>query len=129
MYKLGFRTLDEVSEASEQELQRHPGPRRRGQGRADQPLRAEALEVLRQENITTRRRAWAEMTDRERLCLIKGVTERVAELLEQAATRRSTSSTRRPTWTGWRSPPVSISAAQRRVREGVVEFVEHERQG
>ncbi len=87
MYKLGFRTLDEVSEASEQELSGIPGLG--GAGKAELIKRAalEALEAFRQENLQNARPRMDQMTDRERLLLVKGVTDRVADMLEQAGYR------------------------------------------
>src|SRR5688572_4598562 len=77
MYKLGFRTLDEVAEASEQELSGIPGLG--GAGNADRIKSGavEALEALRKENVAASHDRGGELTDREKLLLVRGVTDRV----------------------------------------------------
>jgi N utilization substance protein A len=129
MYKLGFRSLDEVAEASEQELSGIPGLG--GAGNADRIKGAavEALEVMRRENVVASRDRSAEMTDREKLLLVRGVTDRVAEMLDQAGYK-----TVEQLYSETDVDRLAISTGldQRRaaaVREGVIEFVEHERQG
>jgi predicted RecB family nuclease len=69
------------------------------------------------------------MTEREKLLLVRGVTERVVEMLDQAGYK-----TVEQLYSETDVDRLAISTGldQRRaaaVREGVVEFVEHERQG
>jgi N utilization substance protein A len=87
LYKLGFRTLDEVAEASEQELGGIPGL-----GGADNAARIKeeaerAMERLRQRRLAE----WASrpepIGERDKLLLVPGVTERLVETLEAAGYR------------------------------------------
>ena len=78
MYKLGFRSLDEVAEASEQELVGIPGLGGAGNAERIKNAAVDALEVLRQENVAAARERWSELSEREKLLLVRGVTERVA---------------------------------------------------
>ncbi len=82
LYKMGFRTLDEVAEASEGELSGVDGitPETAAavKGRA-----AEAMESFRLERLESLR-ATAELpTEREKLLLVSGIGERTADMLER----------------------------------------------
>src|SRR4051812_26454131 len=63
MYKLGFRTLDEVAEASEQELGGIPGLGGVGNAERIKNAAVDAIEVQRQENLATSRDHLAQLTD------------------------------------------------------------------
>jgi N utilization substance protein A len=82
LYKMGFRTLDEVAEAAEQELASIEGI-----SAADVPAlrqRAiEGMETLRQERLEELREQPEMPSEHDKLLLVKGVTERVAEALER----------------------------------------------
>ena len=87
MYRLGFRTLEELAEASEQELASIPGL-----GGAEIATRirtsAEAtMERLRQDRIQAASSRTEPLTERERLLFIRGVGERTVQLLEDAGYR------------------------------------------
>jgi N utilization substance protein A len=128
MYKLGFRSLDEVAEASEQELSGIPGLG--GAGNADRIKGAavDALEAMRLENLAASRPRIGELTDREKLLLVRGVTERIVDLLDQAGYK-----TIDQIYSEKDVDRLAISTGldQRRaqaVREGVIEFIEREQQ-
>jgi N utilization substance protein A len=87
MYKLGFRTLDEVSEAGEQELSGIPGLGGAGKAERIKASATVALEVYRKELLAAARERWDELSDREKLLLARGVTDRVADALERAGYR------------------------------------------
>ena len=85
MYRLGFRTLEELAEASEQELSTMPGL---GGAEAAARIHTNAettMERLRQERITAASSRTEPLTERERLLFIRGVGERTVQLLEDAA--------------------------------------------
>jgi len=87
MYKLGFRSVEEVLDASDQELGAIPGL-----GGPDNVVRikasAEAAMEVRRQNLIREASSRAEpMTDRERLLQVRGVGERTVELLSAAGYR------------------------------------------
>jgi N utilization substance protein A len=87
MYKLGFRTLDEVFEASEQELGGIPGLGGISNASRIKESAGTAMELLREERLAATAGQREQLSERERLLLVHGVTERVAEMLEQAGYR------------------------------------------
>ena len=87
MYRLGFRTLEELAEASEQELAAMPGL---GGAEVAARVRTSAettMERLRQERIRAASSRTEPLTERERLLFIRGVGERTVQLLEDAGYR------------------------------------------
>ena len=87
MYRLGFRSLEEVGEASVEELAAIPGL-----GGAEVATRIKesseiTMERLRQERIKTAAQRTEPLTDRERLLFIRGVGQRTVMLLEEAGYR------------------------------------------
>jgi len=81
MYKLGFRSVDEVIDAPEAELAAIPGL-----GGAENAARIKAsaetaMEVLRQRRITEAASRAEPPTERERMLQVRGVGERTLELL------------------------------------------------
>jgi N utilization substance protein A len=84
MYRLGFRALEEVSEASIEELAAIPGL---GGTEAAERIKAQSdttMERLRQERIRSAGSRTEALTDRERLLFVRGVGERTIVLLEEA---------------------------------------------
>jgi N utilization substance protein A len=84
MYRLGFRALEEVSEASVEELAAIPGL-----GGADVAERIktqadETMERLRQERIRAAVDRTEPLTERERLMFVRGIGERTVQLLEES---------------------------------------------
>jgi transcription termination/antitermination protein NusA len=81
LYRMGFRSLDEVAEAPDQELagvdgitlERVPDVRERA---------AEAMEAVRKERLAGLMGQPEMPTEREKLMLVRGMTERMADLLE-----------------------------------------------
>jgi N utilization substance protein A len=84
MYKLGFRSLDEVAEASTEELSGIPGL---GGGENAERIKTaaeSAMEELRQKRIRDLSARTEPLTERERLLFVRGVGEHTIKLLEQA---------------------------------------------
>jgi len=87
MYKLGFRTLDEVADASEQELGGIPGlggPANATKIKEEAEL---AMEKLRQRRLLQAAQRPEALSERERMLLVPGLTERALEQLEAAGYR------------------------------------------
>jgi N utilization substance protein A len=87
MYRMGFRTLEELAEASEQELASMPGL---GGAEMAARIRTNAettMERLRQDRIRAASSRTEPLTERERLLFIRGVGERTVQLLEDAGYR------------------------------------------
>ena len=84
MYRLGFRTLEELAESTEQELAAIPGL---GGAEAAAKIRQSAettMETLRQERIHAASTRTEPLTEKERLLFIRGIGERTIQLLEDA---------------------------------------------
>src|SRR5436190_21326378 len=84
MYRLGFRALEEISEATIEELAAIPGL---GGAEAAERIKAQSdstMERLRQERIRSAASRTEPLTDRERLLFVRGVGERTIVLLEEA---------------------------------------------
>ncbi len=87
MYKLGFRTLDEVADASEQELGGIPGLGGPANATRIKVEAERAMETLRQRRLAQAAQRVELLGERERLLLVAGVTERTLEHLEAAGYR------------------------------------------
>ncbi len=88
MYRLGFRTLEELAEAGEQELAAIPGL---GGAELASRIHSEAEAILereRQERIRTASTRVEPLSDRERLLFVRGIGERTVQLLDEAGYRR-----------------------------------------
>ncbi len=86
MYRMGFRALEEVAEASEQELAGIQGV---GADQASK-IRAAAettMERLRQERIQSAQSRTEPLSDKEKLLFVPGCGERTVQLLEDAGYR------------------------------------------
>ena len=86
MYRMGFRALEEVAEATAEEIGGIQGV---GPENA-QKIRAAAettMETLRQERIKTASAKTEPLTDKEKLLFVRGVGERTVQLLEDAGYR------------------------------------------
>jgi N utilization substance protein A len=86
MYRLGFRTLEELAEAGEQELATMPGLSAEVAARVHTSAET-TMERLRQERIRAASSRTEPLTERERLLFIRGVGERTVQLLEDAGYR------------------------------------------
>jgi transcription termination/antitermination protein NusA len=86
MYRMGFRALEEVAEASEQEIAGIQGVGAENAAK----IRAAAeqtMETLRQERIHAAATKTEPLTDKEKLLFVRGVGERTVQLLEDAGYR------------------------------------------
>ena len=84
MYRLGFRALEELAEATEQELAAIPGL---GGAEAAGRIKEAAettMERLRQQRIQSASSRIEPLTERERLLFVRGIGERTIQLLEEA---------------------------------------------
>jgi N utilization substance protein A len=87
MYRMGFRALEELSEASEEELVAIPGL---GDAEAAARIRAAAertMETLRQERLVAATTRTEPLTEKERFLFVPGVGARTVQLLEEAGYR------------------------------------------
>jgi len=87
MYRLGFRALEELAEATEQELAGIAGL---GGPEAAQKIKDSAevtMERLRQERIQSAGAKTEPLTERDRLLFVRGVGERTIQLLNEAGYR------------------------------------------
>lgn len=84
MYKLGFRTVEEVAEADPAELAAIPGFGDQEQVLAIQKAAEETMEEMRQARIRSLASRPEPLAERERLLLVWGIGERTIELLAQA---------------------------------------------
>jgi N utilization substance protein A len=87
LYKQGFRSLDEVAEASEEELGGLEGLGGPNNAAALRRRAGEAMERLRLKRIEEAVAGDKLLMDRDELLLISGVTARVAELLVRSGYR------------------------------------------
>jgi N utilization substance protein A len=84
LYKQGFRSLDEVAEASEQELGGIEGLGGPANAASLKKRSQEAMERLRAKRVDEAARAERVLTERDLILLLPGVTQRVADLLLHA---------------------------------------------
>jgi N utilization substance protein A len=87
LYKQGFRSLDEVAEASEQELGSLEGLGGPSNAAALRRRAGEAMERLRAKRVEEASQGDKVIGDRDMLLLMPGVTARVADLLHHAGYR------------------------------------------
>ena len=82
LYRMGFRSLDEVVEASEGELASVPGISADDVAKLRDDA-ATAMEELRKERLAAMVERTEAPAERDKLLLVRGVNARVADLLEQ----------------------------------------------
>ena len=87
MYRLGFRALEELAEATEAELAAIPGIGSPEAATAIKESAERTMERLRQERIQAASSRIEPLTERERLLFVRGVGERTITLLEEAGYR------------------------------------------
>jgi N utilization substance protein A len=87
MYKLGFRTVEEVAEADSAELAAIPGLGGTETFADIQKAAEQTMEDLRQARIRALATRAEPITERERLLFIRGIGERTIELLAEAGYR------------------------------------------
>ncbi len=86
MYRMGFRALEEVAEATEQELAGIQGVGAENAARIREAAE-QTMEKLRQERIQQASSKTEPLTDKEKLLFVRGVGERTVQLLEDAGYR------------------------------------------
>jgi N utilization substance protein A len=86
MYRMGFRALEEVAEASEQELAGIQGVGAENAAKIREAAER-TMETLRVERIQTASSKTEPLTDREKLLFVRGVGERTVQLLDDAGYR------------------------------------------
>jgi N utilization substance protein A len=87
MYRLGFRALEEVAEASVEELVTIDGVANQEEGQALRERAADTMERLRRERISAAKTSAEAPTDRDILRLVPGVGVRTQQLLEEGGYR------------------------------------------
>jgi N utilization substance protein A len=87
MYRLGFRSLEEVGEATTEELAAIPGLGGTEVALKIKECAEETMERLRQERIRAAAQRIDPLTDKERLLFVRGVGLRTVGLLEDAGYR------------------------------------------
>jgi transcription termination/antitermination protein NusA len=87
MYRLGFRALEEVAEASTEELAAIPGVDNPENAAKLKESAESTMERLRQERLRAASSKTEPLTERERLMFVRGVGERTIQLLEEAGFR------------------------------------------
>ena len=86
MYRMGFRALEEVAEATEQEIGGIQGVGAENAAKIREAAE-KTMETLRQERINAASSKTEPLTDKEKLLFVRGVGERTVQLLEDAGYR------------------------------------------
>ncbi len=86
MYRMGFRALDELADAVDEELMSIPGLADANSASTIRKSAESAVERLREDRVNhAREKLKTEaLSDHERLVCVRGVTERTAQILEEA---------------------------------------------
>jgi N utilization substance protein A len=84
MYRLGFRALEELAEASQEELAAIPGLGGTEAATRIKEAAETTMERLRQQRIQAASSRIEPLTDRERLLFVRGIGERTIQLLDEA---------------------------------------------
>jgi N utilization substance protein A len=87
MYRLGFRALEELAEATEQELGAIPGLGGANAATQIKESAEQTMERLRQERIQAASNRVEPLTEKERMLFVRGVGERTIQLLNEAGYR------------------------------------------
>ncbi len=88
-YRMGFRSLDEVVEAPDDELLTIDGIRNAEQAERIRRDAAQALETHRRERVVGAKSRAEALTDRDHLLLCQGVTDRIVDALERELVGRA----------------------------------------
>jgi N utilization substance protein A len=86
MYRMGFRALEEVAEATEEEIGAIQGVGAENAAKIREAAER-TMETLRQERINAASSKTEPLTDKEKLLFVRGVGERTVQLLEDAGYR------------------------------------------
>jgi N utilization substance protein A len=84
---MGFRALEELAEASEQELIAIPGLGNAEAAARTKQAAEETMERLRQQRLQAASTRTEPLTEKERLMFVRGIGERTVQLLEEAGYR------------------------------------------
>jgi N utilization substance protein A len=84
MYRLGFRALEELAEATQEELAAIPGLGGTEAATRIKDAAETTMERLRQQRIQAASSRIEPLTDRERLLFVRGIGERTIQLLDEA---------------------------------------------
>jgi transcription termination/antitermination protein NusA len=125
MYRLGFRALEEIAEASVEELVAIQGV---GTPEAAQQLKASAestMERLRRDRIQQALSRTEALTERDKLRFVRGVGVRTLQLLEEAGYRTAQELAREDADRLAIKTGLGIKKA-RQVQQGAVAFIESE---
>jgi N utilization substance protein A len=87
MYRMGFRALEELVEATDEELAGIPGIGTAEQATQIKTAAEETMERLRQQRIHAATTKVEALTEKERLLFVRGVGDRTVTLLEEAGYR------------------------------------------
>jgi N utilization substance protein A len=87
MYRLGFRALEELAEATEQELAAIPGLAGPDAATQIKESAEQTMERLRRERIQAASNRVEPLTEKERMLFVRGVGERTIQLLNEAGYR------------------------------------------
>jgi N utilization substance protein A len=87
MYRMGFRALEEIAEASLEELASIQGVGTEDAAAQIKVDADKAMERLRTEHIAAAKTRPEALSDREKLMLVRGVGERTVQMLEEAGYR------------------------------------------
>ena len=87
MYRQGFRALEELLEASEEELMAIPGLGGVEAAQAIKDSAEKTMERLRQERLQATTTRTEPLTERDRLLFVRGIGVRTVQLLEEAGYR------------------------------------------
>ncbi|MEC7520102.1 MAG: transcription termination factor NusA [Myxococcota bacterium] len=128
-YRMGFRSLDEIAEAPDAELQTIDGIATPEEAAKIRAQAAKAMEGHRLERVADAKQSVENLTDRDHLLLAPNLTERIVDALESS---------------GYRSPQDVLNEADvdrlairtglgiqkaQEVKEGVAHYVDNEMEG
>lgn len=125
-YKMGFRSLDEISEAPDEELLTIDGVEDAPTAARIRSEAGQAMESHRHERIAQAKQRVEALTEREHMLLARSVTDRIANALESSGYRsvqdvhRETDVDRLAIRTG-----LGIQKAQE-VRKGIAQYIDEE---
>ncbi len=125
MYKLGFRSLEEVSEAQADELAGIPGLGGAENAERIKSSAETAMEELRQRRIHEASNRVEPLTAKERLLFVRGVGEHTVELLSHAAVGSVEQLNQAPEESLLRDTGLGLKKV-RQIKQGAKDFLETE---
>lgn len=125
MYKLGFRSLEEVAEASAEELSGIPGLGGVENAERIKAAAENAMEELRQKRIREASQRTEPLTERERLLFVRGVGDHTVQLLAQAGVHTVEQLRAIPEETLLRETGLGLKKI-RQIKQGAAQFLDSE---